>query len=537
MKRHAIEYVGILAGSLVLALTVSWTSLGTQIDNDAYGWMFRLYHPAPREPQSMILEIDERSLKESGGMRGIRRALAEGLERLTPVGPRAIAIDVILADETGDVADDARLAKAIGAAKRVVLACDLTPDGKSWEDPLPRFRNAAAGTGHVHAEPDPISREIVLEKVAGRDRRWALALEAFRTGTGDTVLETLDDIQVGGVTIPAARPWRTILIRYLPPDRAVPRISLAQMRQNPGIAKRVAGKTVFLGLTVQSAFRDRLLTPFSNRVYMAGVEINANVFETIAQQTFLLPVPAWATVAICILLVASVGASFSLLSGWKSYAAGSVLLTFAHVLPFICFQYSAVLPFTSPVFASWLAMSVAASYQHFVVRHRMLRAEVEKLRYQQAMHFVTHEMRTPLTAIQGSSELIGRYKMPEEKQKQMAQLINSESKRLGRMIEIFLSVERLSAGQLELKKEQFSGMDLMSACAERVRPLAERKEITIRIDTACDSTVTGDRELMEYAFYNLLTNAVKYSPPSTEVSVFGRHESERIRISVQDQGI
>ena len=43
------------------------------------------------------------------------------------------------------------------------------------------------------------------------------------------------------------------------------------------------------------------------------------------------------------------------------------------------------------------------------------------------MHFVTHEMRTPLTAIQGSSELIGRYAMTEEKRKQMAQLINSEA--------------------------------------------------------------------------------------------------------------
>ena len=69
MNRHAIEYVGILAGSLALALAASWTSLGTQIDNDAYGWMFRLHSPAPREPQSMILEIDEKSLKETGGIR------------------------------------------------------------------------------------------------------------------------------------------------------------------------------------------------------------------------------------------------------------------------------------------------------------------------------------------------------------------------------------------------------------------------------------------------------------------------------------
>src|SRR5207247_7658574 len=86
--------------------------------------------------------------------------------------------------------------------------------------------------------------------------------------------------------------------------------------------------------------------------------------------------------------------------------------------------------------------------------------------------------------------------MPEEKRKQMAQLINSESKRLGRMIEIFLSVERLSAGQMELKKEQFGGMDLMCACVERVRPLAERKQIAINVVPGPDTPLVGERELM-----------------------------------------
>src|SRR6202011_3956260 len=141
--------------------------------------------------------------------------------------------------------------------------------------------------------------------------------------------------------------------------------------------------------------------------------------------------------------------------------------------PYICFTHGTVLRFTPPVFSAWLAVLAAASYQYFVVRKRMLTAEDDKSRYQQAIHFVTHEMRTPLTAIQGSSELIGRYSMTEEKRKQIAQLINSESKRLGRMIATFLSVERVSAGQIELKKEQFSGMDLMNACVERVRPRGE----------------------------------------------------------------
>ena len=77
----------------------------------------------------------------------------------------------------------------------------------------------------------------------------------------------------------------------------------------------------------------------------------------------------------------------------------------------------------------------------------------------------------------------------------------------------------------------------MSGCVDRVRPLAERKQIRIRIEPGPDAPLVGDRELMEYAFYNLLTNAVKYSPPSTEVAVFTRRDGERVRISVQDQGI
>ena len=48
--------------------------------------------------------------------------------------------------------------------------------------------------------------------------------------------------------------------------------------------------------------------------------------------------------------------------------------------------------------------------------------------------------------------------MTEEKRKQMAEMINSESKRLARMIEIFLNVERLSAGEMELKEERFDGI-------------------------------------------------------------------------------
>jgi two-component system, OmpR family, phosphate regulon sensor histidine kinase PhoR len=147
-------------------------------------------------------------------------------------------------------------------------------------------------------------------------------------------------------------------------------------------------------------------------------------------------------------------------------------------------------------------------------------------------------MRTPLSAIQGSSELISRYPLTEDKRKQVADLINSESKRLARMVEVFLNVEKLSAGQMELKREPIGVKDLVEVCAARTAPLAERKRITLTVEPAGEElSVTGDRELMEYACYNLLTNAVKYSPQRTEVKISARREDDAVRIAVEDQGI
>jgi signal transduction histidine kinase len=173
-----------------------------------------------------------------------------------------------------------------------------------------------------------------------------------------------------------------------------------------------------------------------------------------------------------------------------------------------------------------------------VVR-RALRLEQSKSeRYQQAMHFVTHEMRTPLSAIQGSSELISKYALTEEKRRQVADLINSESKRLARMVEVFLHVERLTAGQMELKHAAIPVDQLVDVCVQRVRPVAERKRIAITVTTITGGLqLSGDRELMEYACYNLLTNAVKYSPQRTEVTVSAAADNGQVRIAVQDQGI
>jgi signal transduction histidine kinase len=132
---------------------------------------------------------------------------------------------------------------------------------------------------------------------------------------------------------------------------------------------------------------------------------------------------------------------------------------------------------------------------------------------------------------------MSRYKLPDEKRNQLSEMINSESKRLSRIIQTFLDVERLAEGQMELKKEPFAAASIVDACVQRVTPIAERKHIGLFLDSAVEGTLVGDRELMEYALYNLLTNAVKYSPAETEVHVASEFHGGELRLAVRDQGI
>jgi signal transduction histidine kinase len=279
------------------------------------------------------------------------------------------------------------------------------------------------------------------------------------------------------------------------------------------------------------------MTPYSSEQPMPGVEIHANAFETLARGRFVTDAGDTEVLAASALVVVLVGAAFWFLGGAAAYAAGAVLVAASTLLPFAMFRRDVVFPLVTPAGAAWLAAAGAATYQYFAARRQLHRTEDEKTRYQQAVHFVTHELRTPLTAIQGSSELMTRYNLGDEKRKQIAALIHSESRRLGRMIETFLNVERLTAGQMELKREPVQVAELVETCVARALPVADRKQIRLARGPVEEATLWGDRELLEYALYNLLTNAVKYSPSDTETTVAGRCGGGCVRLSVRDQGI
>jgi signal transduction histidine kinase len=525
----------VIAGCFAIGMVIGWQqAVAFPFNNYFYGRMLQAQPPDPRPLQSVLVAIDEATLNAGGGTRNLRPILTEALIKIAAAQPKALAIDITLPDKT-DPEHDARLEAALRrVAPILVLPCsEVAANGSvRWEDPIPEFKQITSHLGHVYRGEngfDGVNRQVPLEIIADRQRRWALALEAFSVSSRQPIVESPEDVRVGDVVIPAARDnGRLMYIRYL---ASIPHISAVNLDRD---LDKLRAKTVFVGVTAVAA-GDRPVTPYGEVI--PGVEMHAHIYETIARNRFLVDARPFSVPLLCALFAILAGLIFDFRSDWLAYVLGAILLAVATALPWQLFRQDIVLPFFAPVAVAWLSTTGAATFQYFFVRRELKRTESEKSRYQQAIHWAAHEMRTPLTAIQGSSEIMTRYSLPEEKQKQLSEMINSESKRLARLIQTFLDVERLAEGQMELKRENFDAAGVVKTCLQRVLPLAERKQISVTLDQPVEGILIGDRELMEYAVYNLLTNAVKYSPSETHVHILSDFHDGELRLSVRDQGI
>ncbi len=364
-KRTA-AYVGVIAGCYGISMVIGLSRPAKRVNNIFYDWMVSRQPEEPWTPRSVVVAIDEPTLGKRGGIRNLRAILAEAVSEINSAGPAAVAGDVLLADETGDVEGNRALETALRGTKNLVLPCDLITINRQakWEDPLPRFAGADVALGHVYRDPtDGVNRMAPLEEIADGKRRWALALQAFSLMHGETVpTETPDEVDTGGVTIPAGRSnGRLMYIRYLPAGR-IPQISALEIGQN---RDRIRGKAVFVGVTAVAA-NDRAATPFDREI--PGVELHAQIYETIARNRFLEPVRDDVEFLLCILFAAAAGLIFGLRSGWQAYLFAGIVLALALWTPIQFFSHDRVFPFFEPVSVAWLSVGGAAAFQYFFVQ-------------------------------------------------------------------------------------------------------------------------------------------------------------------------
>jgi signal transduction histidine kinase/CHASE2 domain-containing sensor protein len=154
----------------------------------------------------------------------------------------------------------------------------------------------------------------------------------------------------------------------------------------------------------------------------------------------------------------------------------------------------------------------------------------------EALGFVTHELRTPLVAIQGFAELLVRDPRIAY-ESNAADTVFRECRRLVAMINTYLDVLRLDAGHRPLRQETMQTEEMVRQVRRIIEPLAEAAAITIEqnLETGLPS-VQGDTNLIAGALLNLLSNAVKYSPRGSEVKLHVSAEGAGVVFEVRNPG-
>ena len=338
-------------------------------------------------------------------MNGIRRPLAAALRMVAAAKPKTVAIDLTLEDPSEDSRVDDELAAAMRATPNLVLGDELLKTG--WAEPLPEFREAAVDVGHVYAATGgEVTRAIPLQEHRGHGQhaqRWALSLTTFLRFQGAPLIQSPEDLRVGGTVIPAPDDGKTesryMRVRFSPPGKRPESVSMGALLRDPSLASAFTGKAVFIGVTALT-LRDSLITPADPRGVESGVEIHTDAFETMRSGEFLTDIGLVWVVLFSIALAAGAGLSFRYLPGWMAYAGGGAVILAAVFAPYVFFTHGRVFSFQTPAAVAWLSVGTAAAYYHLVVRRDWRKEQAARERYQQAMHFVTHEMRTPLSAIQ-----------------------------------------------------------------------------------------------------------------------------------------
>jgi signal transduction histidine kinase len=150
---------------------------------------------------------------------------------------------------------------------------------------------------------------------------------------------------------------------------------------------------------------------------------------------------------------------------------------------------------------------------------------------------VSHELKTPLTSIQGFSQALeeGDIASAEERQ-QAARIINEETQRMRRLVDDLIELSRLESGQVVMQREQIDLDGLLRGCAERFEWQLRDSGADLRFDLQPVPAIEGDGLRLEQVFSNLIDNAVRHTPAGGAITVRSQANNGVVNVGVHNTG-
>lgn len=155
------------------------------------------------------------------------------------------------------------------------------------------------------------------------------------------------------------------------------------------------------------------------------------------------------------------------------------------------------------------------------------------------MSIASHELKTPLTTLKSSLQLLQRMVLTNKELEPTKMLVDKaarQTKKLTGIINDLLDVTKIQAGKIILNKDEFDLSLLINECAEECE--IENKECKVSVQADAELMVYGDRSRIDQVLCNLITNAIKYSPNSNQVNVVAKKIANgKVKVLVIDKGI
>jgi two-component system sensor histidine kinase KdpD len=187
------------------------------------------------------------------------------------------------------------------------------------------------------------------------------------------------------------------------------------------------------------------------------------------------------------------------------------------------------------VFASQTGLAIERATAASAAQLAEIRVETENMRTS-LLSAVSHDLRTPLASITGAAATLRTHwtRLENGVRDELLQSVSDEAERLNRLLSNLLEVTRLEGG-VHLHKESFPLEEVVGAALHRLqRQLAGRNVVTqIPSDLPM---VAIDDVLMEQVFINLVENALKYTPPETDIAIAASRQNHAVEVTVLDSG-
>jgi PAS domain S-box-containing protein len=186
------------------------------------------------------------------------------------------------------------------------------------------------------------------------------------------------------------------------------------------------------------------------------------------------------------------------------------------------------------------SQQAAAERKVLLDSERQARAEAERTSQMKDEFLATlsHELRTPLTAILGWAQVLRRGSRDQDDLHRGLQTIERNARVQAQLIEDLLDMSSITSGKVQLEMLPLAPAAIAAAAIDTVLPAAEAKHIHIERDfDRAPGMVSGDANRLQQIIWNLLTNALKFTPRGGTVTVGVRREGDQIAISVADSGI